>query len=73
MKPSLKHIEKIKDVRYEFYHENVTKEDDNREQVEGMVDGQSPVAKGVLLIAWVHAAPVQNILKLLVRSDGNQA
>ena len=44
-------------------HEDVGEEDDYREEMEGVVERQGPVAEGVLLIGWVHAGPVENILE----------
>ena len=44
-------------------HDYVGEEDDDREEVEGMVDRQGPVTKGRRLIAAVNALQVENILK----------
>ena len=54
-------------------HENVGKEDDDGDEVEGMVDGESPVTQVWLLIAGVLTHQVENILEGLGDEGGGES
>ena len=44
-------------------HDDVGEEDDDGEEVKGMVDRQGPVTEGRCLIAPVHTHQIENVLK----------
>ena len=45
-----------------FYHEDVSKEDDDWDEVEGMVDRKGPVTQGGFHVVRVNTGEVQDIL-----------
>ena len=54
---------KVDPVSGDTNHDDVGEEDDDGEEVEGMVDGQGPVTKIRRFIASVNALQVENVLK----------